>query len=114
MSNNAQTPMTMNQQGAPGWFTSLDYVLQSAGRVAEGVIGFKLANTEAKARAQEVQWRAAGYNQLYGSQVGSNGAPWGGLGSGAIPGAGTMQAGMGGALLPIGIGLALAFVLFKD
>lgn len=106
--------MTMNQQGAPGWFTSLDYVLQSAGRVAEGVIGFKLANEEAKARAAEAQWRAANYNQLYGSQVGSAGSPWGGPGSSAIPGVATMQAGMGNMLVPVGIGLALAYVLFKD
>lgn len=115
MSNDAQTALATTQAAAPGWFTSIDYLLNSAQRVAEGVVGFQLLNSEAKARQAQAQWQAAAYNQLYQQQVGSPGSPWGGAGGvGGIqlPGV-TGAAGGGGSLLLLGLAAVAAYAIWK-
>lgn len=115
MSNEAGTAVTAVQQSSG--FPSIDFILGSAQRVAEGVIGFQLLNSEVKARQAQAQWQAAVYNQAVGQQVGNAASPWGGVGgNGGISMAGTQaNALLGGSiLLPVGIALAVAYFFLKD
>lgn len=119
MSNNAQSPVDQTQQAVPGFLQTLDYLMTSGQRVAEGIIGYKLLNTELKAREADAQWRNAAIRQLYGSQTSDPSSPWGGYGgSSGIQLPGVSAAGMGGMAipswgLPVAIGLGLALLLAK-
>ena len=116
MSNEAGTAVTAVQQSSG--FPSIDFILGSAQRVAEGVIGFQLLNSEVKARQAQAQWQAAVYNQAVGQQVGNAASPWGGVGGNSgIPMVGGAQTNalLGGSiLLPVGIALAVAYFFLKD
>lgn len=123
VSNTAQTGVSAVQGNAPAFLQSIDYVMGSAGRVMEGILGFKLLNSELEARKQQAQWQQAAYGQLYGSQVGTSGSPWGAPGAqggiGILQPGGVNQAGMfgtlpGGPLIPLLVGAVLLFAAVKD